>query len=96
MINQTNNYIKKALKGKKFYIKDDCDGQEYCLYAGKTGGFYLIDATEEITRALQKQQDIIKKCLPEESKDGDEYCDCFNECRQQFLDNLSKKGINLN
>ena len=89
MINQTNNYIKKALKGKKFYIKDDCDGQEYCLYAGKTGGFYLIDATEEITRALQKQQGIIKECLPKRVDFSS------TSYEKQFLDNLKSKGINL-
>lgn len=91
-----NNYIEEVIE---MWLKEEEDKGEYVADYGNLshkcldGEFDLIGLLKQ---AIQKQQDIIKECLPEESKDGDEYCDCFNECRQQFLDNLSKKGINLN
>lgn len=52
-----------------------------------------------IAQALQKQQDIIKECLPDiNTKAGDKFDELAAEIiwryRKQFLDNLKAKGIN--
>ena len=98
----------------RYYICDECnkacdlDETNNYIEEIKSIGKYLGCNEDELVseisillnKALQKQQDIFKECLPivEESIEMDGSA-IFNrgrlEYKDEFLDNLKKRGINL-
>lgn len=87
-------YIEEVLKGKRFYIKDNVDGQEHCLSGDKS--FYLIDATDDVKQALLKQREMIMECLPKRIETNEEALFkklYYNLSIKQFLDNIKDKGL---
>lgn len=95
-----NNYIEEAFR-EWAKSKPSFEGQVWLEdpldHMMINDGYYNVK--DLFDRIAKKQQDIIKECLPEKLPQLtclNEYAvEGFNGCRQQFLDNLSKKGINL-